>query len=92
MSPLFIGLAGKKKVVKDSFNQFVYNLYPQSILILEEYLQKCKPDTAFECFPVNFMKSVSQRERVSVRERNVKLLPESVAYIAITETVTCILQ
>ena len=29
---------------------------------------------------------------VSVRERNVKLLLESVTYIAITETVTCILQ
>ena len=29
---------------------------------------------------------------VSVRERNTKLLLESVTYIAITETVTCILQ
>ena len=29
---------------------------------------------------------------VSVREKNVKLLLESVTYIAITETVTCILQ
>ena len=29
---------------------------------------------------------------VSVRERNIKLLLESVTYIAITETVTCILQ
>ena len=31
-------------------------------------------------------------QRVSVRERNVKLLLESVLYIAITETVTCILK
>ena len=30
----------KTKALKDSFNQFVYDLYPQSILILEEYLQK----------------------------------------------------
>ena len=30
--------------------------------------------------------------KVDVRERNVKLLLESVTYIAITETVTCILQ
>ena len=29
---------------------------------------------------------------VSVRERNIKLLLESVTYIAITETVTCISQ
>ena len=29
---------------------------------------------------------------VSVRERSIKLLIESVTYIAITETVTCILQ
>ena len=30
----------KAKVLKDVFNWFVYNFYPQSILILEEYLQK----------------------------------------------------
>ena len=30
----------KTKVLNDSFNQFVYNFYPQSILILEEYLQE----------------------------------------------------
>ena len=29
---------------------------------------------------------------VSVRERNIKLLLESVTYIAVTETVNCILQ
>ena len=32
---------GKTKVLKDSFNRFLYlNFYSQSILILEEYLQK----------------------------------------------------
>ena len=52
---------GKIKVLKDSFNQFVYlNFYPQSV--------------------------------VSLKERNIKLLLESVTYITITETVTCILQ
>ena len=30
----------KTKVLNDSFNQFVYKFYPQSILILEEYLLK----------------------------------------------------
>ena len=30
----------KTKVLNDSFNRFVYNFYPQRILILEEYLQK----------------------------------------------------
>ena len=29
---------------------------------------------------------------VTVRERNIKLLLESVTYVAITETITCILQ
>ena len=28
----------KTKVLNDSFNQFVYKFFPQSILILEEYL------------------------------------------------------
>ena len=30
----------KTKVLNDSFNRFVYKFYPQSILILEEYLLK----------------------------------------------------
>ena len=30
----------KTKVLEDSFNQFIYNFYPKSILILEQYLQK----------------------------------------------------
>ena len=30
----------KTKVMNKSRNQFVYNFYPQSIFILEEYLQK----------------------------------------------------
>ena len=39
MSPPFIALSGKK-VIKYLFNQVTYNFYPQSTLILEEYLQK----------------------------------------------------
>ena len=31
---------GKAKVLNNSCNQYVYNFYPQSILILEEYLRK----------------------------------------------------
>ena len=45
--PTFFRLIGKIKVPKDSFNRLVDTFYPQSILILEEYLQKwlkCKPD------------------------------------------------
>ena len=38
--PTFYLPIGKTKVLKDSFNQFVYNFYPKSILILEQYLQK----------------------------------------------------
>ena len=30
----------KTKVLNDSFNRFVYKFYPQSLLILEEYLSK----------------------------------------------------
>ena len=39
MSPPSIGLS-EKQVLNDSFNQFLYKFYPQSILILEEYLLK----------------------------------------------------
>ena len=38
--PTFHRPIGKTKVLNDSFNRFVYNFYPQSILILEEYLLK----------------------------------------------------
>ena len=38
--PTFFRLVGKTKVLKDSFNRVVDDFYPQSILILEEYLQK----------------------------------------------------
>ena len=38
--PTFDRPIGKTKVLNDSFNQFVYKSYQQSILILEEYLLK----------------------------------------------------
>ena len=38
--PTFYRPIRKTKVLKDSFSRFVYDFYPQSILILEEYLQK----------------------------------------------------
>ena len=38
--PTFHRSIGKTKVLNKSCKQFVYNLYPQSILILEECLQK----------------------------------------------------
>ena len=39
-APTFHRSIGKTKVLNNSCNQFVYNFYPQSILILEECLQK----------------------------------------------------
>ena len=38
--PTFHRSIGKTKVLNNSCNQFVYTFYPQSILILEECLQK----------------------------------------------------
>ena len=38
--PTFHMFIRKTKVLNNSCNQFVYNFYPQSILILEECLQK----------------------------------------------------
>ena len=75
--PTFFRPVGKAKVLNDSFNWFIYNFYPQSILIFEEYLQKW--------WNGNYEKWVS------VRQRNVMLLIEIVTYIATTETVTCII-
>ena len=75
---------GKTKVLKGSFNQFVYlNFYTQSVLSLEENL-KCKPDLMLSC--------QCYEQYTSDRERNIKLLIASATYTAITETVTCILQ
>ena len=38
--PTFHRFIGKTKELNNCYNQFVYNFYPQSILILEECLQK----------------------------------------------------
>ena len=38
--PISLTSIGKTKVLNISCNQFVYNFYPESILILEECLQK----------------------------------------------------
>ena len=38
--PTFYRPIGKTKILNDSFKWFAYNFYPQSILILEEHLQK----------------------------------------------------
>ena len=38
--PTFHRSIGKTKVLNDSCNQFVYHFYTQSILVLEERLQK----------------------------------------------------
>ena len=38
--PTFYTPLGKTEVLNESFNQFVYTFYPQSILILEEHLLK----------------------------------------------------
>ena len=38
--PTFHRSLRKTKVLNNSCNQFVYHLYPQSILVLEECLQK----------------------------------------------------
>ena len=75
--PTFYRPIRKTKVLNDSFNWFIYNFYPQSILILEEYLQKW--------WNANYEKWVS------IRQRNIKLLLETVTYIATTETATCII-
>ena len=38
--PIFHRSLGKTKVLNNSCNQFLYHCYPQSILVLKEYLQK----------------------------------------------------
>ena len=63
--PTFYRPIRKTKVLDDSINGFMYNFYPQSILILEEYLQKW--------WNANYEKWVS------IRQRNIKLLLETVA-------------
>ena len=81
----------KTKVLNNSCNQFAYNFYPQSILILEECLQKWW-NANLICL-VNFMK------QLSISERNMKLLVQTVtiqsykrvACIIIVETVKCIM-
>ena len=43
--PTFHRFIGKIKVLNNSWNRFVYNFYPQSILVLEECLKSGeKPD------------------------------------------------
>ena len=86
MPPPFIGLLGKQKY----WITLVTNLYIISTL---KYLNfgrmftkvvKSKPDIV----PLNVFGSILRKE--GVRERNMKLLLETVTYIAIKESVTCI--
>ena len=69
--PTFHGFIRKTKVLNNSSNQFIYNFYPQNILVLEECLQKWW-NKKLDIVPL--------RKRLSFRKR--KLL-ETVTYIAI---------
>ena len=69
MSPPLMSI-GKTKVLNNSCNHlYVYNFYPQSILILKECLQYKSGEmqtciyNAFKCFLVNFMKRGCQLEK-----------------------------
>ena len=55
----------------------LYIISAHKVSILEEYLQKCWNENYEKC--------------VSVRQMNVKLLLETVTYIATIETVACII-
>ena len=78
MSPPFIRSIEKTKVLNNLRNQFVYHFYPQSIFILEKCLQKW---WNAKLFSNQFYEKI-----LSIRERNMKLLLETVTY----STVTCI--
>ena len=72
-----------------TLNRFVCKFYPQSILILEEYLcevVKCKLDI----MSLNVFGSISEKW-MSVREKNIKLLREAITYMATTGTPTSII-
>ena len=70
-----------------TFNRFVYKFYPQSILILEEFLLKWWNVNLIHC--VSFFWSILWK--MDVRERNIHLLLEAVTYMATMETATCII-
>ena len=73
--PIFYRSIRNTKVLNESFNQLLYKFYPQSILILDEYL--------LQWWNVILWKMV--------RKRTIKLRLETATYIATTETVTCII-
>ena len=75
MSPPFIGLSGKQKYWMTLLTD-LYIISACKVSISEEYLQKW--------WNANYEKWVS------VRQMNIKLLLETVTYIATIETVTCI--
>ena len=86
--PIFYRPIGKTKVLNNCFNQFVYNFYPQRILILEEHLQKRSNTNQIQCLQM-FLGQFYEKW-VSVRESNIKLLLETVTSIAnTTEWITC---
>ena len=72
------------------FNQLWYKFYPQSILILEEYLLKGWNANLIKCLlPSDIF--WSNLWKMGIQEGNIKLLLENVTYITTTETVTCII-
>ena len=65
---------------------------PQKVLSQQTEIQDNFKNLTFWGFYFAQHPCLFHEKWVSVRERNIKLLLESVTYIAITETVTCILQ
>ena len=81
----------KTKVLNESFKQLLYKFYPQSILILEEYLQSGEMQIWYNALCLLMFSGQFYEKWVSVRERNIKLLLQTVTHIATTETVTRII-
>ena len=63
--PTFYRPIRKTKVLNNAFNRFVNKFYPQSILVLEEYLLvvKCRLDIMPIISLVSFMKNGCQLEK-----------------------------
>ena len=68
--------------MNESFNQLLCKFYPQSILILEEYLLTWSNADLIYAFCLLMFSGQFYKKWISVRERNIKLLLETVIYIA----------
>ena len=91
MSPHFMGLSGKQKYLMNLLSDFYINSTYKVSSFWKNIYWSGEMQSWYNAFCLLMFSCQFYEKWVSVRERNIRLLLETVTYIATTETVTCII-